>query len=85
MPQGHETSFFAMLNLVERTGAIMSPLSVGLLIDLTGNIRYGFLVSLLLITLSIPLLGLTDLGRGFREAKIWLDERKVTADSDYVA
>jgi hypothetical protein len=71
--QGHETSFFALLNLVERAGAIMSPLTIGVLIDLTGKIQVGFGVSLALILVSMPLLRSMDLDQGYKEAQEWLE------------
>ena len=42
---------------------------VGIIADLTGNIRYGFFFVVVLILASVPILTIIDVDRGRRDAR----------------
>ncbi|KAJ3319310.1 Autophagy protein 22 [Boothiomyces sp. JEL0866] len=43
LPRGHESEFFALYELTDKGSSWVGPLIVGLITQLTGNIRYGFI------------------------------------------
>jgi UMF1 family MFS transporter len=46
-------------------------LAVGLIADLTGNIRYGFFFVVLMIWLAVPILMSVDIERGRVDAEVY--------------
>jgi len=54
---------------VYQSSSFVGPLVVGLIADLTGNIRYGFFFVVFMIWLAIPLLLGVDVERGRDDAE----------------
>lgn len=47
---------------------------VGLISDLTGNIRLGFVFLLFMLAVPVPVLLAVDVQRGRAEARTWADQ-----------
>ena len=54
---------------VHQSSSFVGPLVVGLIADLTGNIRYGFFFVVFMIWLAVPLLLSVDVERGRTDAE----------------
>jgi UMF1 family MFS transporter len=76
MEQGHESSFFSLFALTDKSASFLGPLVVGLIADMTGNIRLGFLFLLLMLALPIPVLMRVSMPAGRAEAKVWAERRQ---------
>lgn len=50
--------------LLYQSSSFVGPLAVGLIADLTGNIRYGFFFIVFMIWLAVPILLSVDVERG---------------------
>ena len=50
--------------MMRQSSSFVGPLAVGLIADLTGNIRYGFFFVLFMIWLAVPILMSVDVERG---------------------
>ncbi|QPG75310.1 Autophagy protein 22 [Brettanomyces nanus] len=69
IPTGQESVFFALFSITDKGSSILGPLLVGVVIDMTHNIRQCFWVLLALLLVSIPVLWYgVDINRGMREA-----------------
>ncbi|VEU22895.1 DEKNAAC103991 [Brettanomyces naardenensis] len=69
IPPGQESVFFALFSITDKGSSILGPLLVGVIIDLTHNIRQCFWVLLALLLLSIPVFWYgVDVDRGIKEA-----------------
>ena len=71
--QGHESSFFSLFSLTDKSASFLGPFVVGMIADKTGNIRLGFMFLLAMLVLPIPVLLRIDMNRGKREAREWVD------------
>lgn len=54
---------------MDQSSSFVGPLAVGLIADLTGNIRYGFFFVAFMIWLAIPILAGVDVERGRVDAE----------------
>lgn len=54
---------------VYQSSSFVGPLAVGLIADLTGNIRYGFFFVVFMIWLAVPILMSVDVERGRVDAE----------------
>jgi fucose permease len=52
-------------------GGLFAPLTLGWVIDATGDARYGFALSLVLVCMVIPLYAIWDPSKGFDQAARW--------------
>lgn len=52
-----------------QSSSFVGPLAVGLIADLTGNIRYGFFFVVIMIWVAVPILMSVDAGRGRTDAE----------------
>lgn len=72
--QGHESSFFSLFALTDKSASFLGPFVVGLIADLTGNIRLGFLFLLVMLLIPVPVLLRVDIVAGQEEARVWSAE-----------
>jgi UMF1 family MFS transporter len=56
-------------SFVYQSSSFVGPLAVGLIADLTGNIRYGFFFVVFMIWLAVPILMSVDVERGRVDAE----------------
>jgi UMF1 family MFS transporter len=73
--QGHESSFFSLFALTDKSASFLGPAVVGIIADQTGNIRLGFVFLLALLLIPIPVLLRVKMVGGVEEAEIWAEKR----------
>lgn len=68
IPKGEEAKWFALYSITDDSSSFIGPLAVGLVADLTGNIRYGFFFVVFMIWAAVPILMSVDVERGRSDA-----------------
>ncbi|PKY48916.1 hypothetical protein RhiirA4_526349 [Rhizophagus irregularis] len=68
VPRGRETEFFALYAITDKGSSWFGPSLIAIIVDVTGEIRYGFLLLFVLIFLSIPILWFVDEKKGKEDA-----------------
>jgi UMF1 family MFS transporter len=76
--QGHESAFFSLFSLTDKSASFLGPAVVGLIADKSGNIRLGFLFLLVLLLAPIPVLLKVRPAAGQEEARIWSERRRIS-------
>jgi len=71
IPRGEEAKWYALFSITDKSSSFVGPLAVGLIADLTGNIRYGFFFVVFMIWLAIPILLSVDVERGRVDAEAY--------------
>ena len=69
--QNHESSFFSLFALTDKSASFVGPAIVGLISDMTGNIRNGFIFLLIMLAVPVPVLLRVRAKRGKEEAIEW--------------
>jgi len=80
VPRGLEANMFALYAVTDKGSSAVGPAVVGLITDLTHEIRWAFAFLGLMIALSIPLMARIDVVRGKAEAERWTEERRAQED-----
>ncbi|RSH77830.1 Autophagy- protein 22 [Apiotrichum porosum] len=75
IPPGHESTFFSLFSLTDKSASFMGPAIVGLIKDATGNIRLGFLFLATMLALPVPVLMRVRMRKGGEEAVAWSAKR----------
>ena len=57
--------------MAQQSSSFIGPLVVGLVADLTGNIRYAFIFLLAMLWAALPVLAGVDVERGRADARAW--------------
>jgi UMF1 family MFS transporter len=76
VPRGMEANMFALYAVTDKGSSAVGPAVVGLITDLTHEIRWAFLFLGGMIALSIPLMRGIDVVRGKADAEAWSAERQ---------
>ena len=76
IPRGLEANMFALYAVTDKGSSAVGPAVVGLITDLTHEIRWAFAFLGIMIGLSIPLMAKIDVVRGKAEAQRWSAERE---------
>jgi UMF1 family MFS transporter len=77
IPPGDESEFFSLYAITDKGSSWLGPLLQSLLLNATGNSRYGLLVLIAMIWVPIPIvLGLVDVDRGVQDAKTFHSSRR---------
>lgn len=77
IPPGDESEFFSLYAITDKGSSWLGPLLQSLLLNATGNSRYGLLVLVAMIWVPIPIiLGLVDINRGVQDAKTFHSSRR---------
>ncbi|BEJ15765.1 hypothetical protein CspHIS471_0503700 [Cutaneotrichosporon sp. HIS471] len=76
IPPGHESTFFSLFSLTDKSSSFVGPLIVGLIADSTGNIRLGFLFLAAMLAIPVPVLMRVRVRRGIEEAAAWSAGRR---------
>jgi UMF1 family MFS transporter len=82
IPRGMEANMFALYAVTDKGSSAVGPAVVGLITDLTHEIRWAFAFLGILIAGSIPLMAKVDVLRGKAIAETWSAEREVTDEQD---
>ncbi|KAJ3997370.1 autophagy-related protein 22-like protein [Lentinula boryana] len=69
LPPGEEARWYGLFSITDKSSSFIGPLIVGLISDLTGNIRYAFFFLVVMIWAAIPILKSVDVERGRRDAQ----------------
>lgn len=76
IPRGLEANMFALYAVTDKGSSAVGPLVVGLITDLTHEIRWAFLFLGCMIAAGIPLIARIDVVRGKADAERWTEERE---------
>ncbi|TXT09066.1 hypothetical protein VHUM_02540 [Vanrija humicola] len=71
IPPGHESTFFSLFSLTDKSASFIGPFIVGIIADVSGNIRLGFLFLTLMLALPVPVLLRVRMHDGVRQAAAW--------------
>jgi MFS transporter, UMF1 family len=82
VPRGMEANMFALYAVTDKGSSAVGPAVVGLITDLTHEIRWAFLFLGLMIGMSIPLMGRVDVVRGKADAEAWSAERQIHEEEE---
>jgi MFS transporter, UMF1 family len=80
VPRGMEANMFALYAVTDKGSSAVGPAVVGLITDLTHEIRWAFLFLGFMIAASIPLMRKIDVVRGKADAERWSSEREIIED-----
>ncbi|EPQ53083.1 MFS general substrate transporter [Gloeophyllum trabeum ATCC 11539] len=69
IPPGEEARWYGLFSITDKSSSFVGPLVVGVIADLTGNIRYAFFFLVFMIWVAVPILVGVDVERGGRDAK----------------
>ncbi|KAJ7641499.1 autophagy-related protein 22-like protein [Roridomyces roridus] len=69
IPPGEEARWYGLYSITDKSSSFLGPLIVGLISDLTGNIRYGFFFLILMMWAALPALVSVDVERGRKDAR----------------
>ena len=75
VPRGMEANMFALYAVTDKGSSAVGPAVVGVITDLTHEIRWAFLFLGIMIAASIPLMGKIDVVRGKADAEGWSGQR----------
>jgi len=68
LPPGEEARWYALFSITDKSSSFLGPLVVGLIADITGNIRYSFFFLVFMVGAAIPILGSVNVERGREDA-----------------
>ncbi|WVQ93114.1 hypothetical protein IAU59_000178 [Kwoniella sp. CBS 9459] len=71
IPPGHESTFFSLFAFTDKSASFIGPAVVGLIADLTGNLRFGFIFLLIMLSVPVPLLLGVSVRKGNEQARLW--------------
>ena len=80
IPRGLEANMFALYAVTDKGSSAVGPMVVGLITDLTHEIRWAFLFLGFMIAASIPLMANIDVVRGRADAEAWSAERQINEE-----
>ncbi|WWC73003.1 uncharacterized protein I206_106967 [Kwoniella pini CBS 10737] len=75
IPPGHESTFFSLFAFTDKSASFIGPAVVGLIADLTGNLRYGFIFLLIMLSIPIPILLKVNIREGIQDAQRWNENK----------
>jgi len=69
LPPGEEARWYGLFSITDKSSSFLGPLIVGLIADMTGNIRYAFFFLVFMIWIAVPVLMSVDVERGRKDAR----------------
>ncbi|THV02063.1 MFS general substrate transporter [Dendrothele bispora CBS 962.96] len=69
LPPGEEARWYGLFSITDKSSSFIGPLFVGLISDLTGNIRYSFFFLVGMVWAAVPMLVWVDPERGRKDAE----------------
>ena len=82
VPRGMEANMFALYAVTDKGSSAVGPAVVGLITDLTHEIRWAFLFLMIMIGASIPLMKRIDVVKGKADAEGWSEERQIREEQE---
>ena len=80
VPRGMEANMFALYAVTDKGSSAVGPAVVGMITDITHEIRWAFLFLGIMIAASIPLMGKIDVVRGKADAEQWSAQRRINEE-----
>lgn len=71
---------YTLIGGLQQSSSFIGPLVVGLVADLTGNIRYAFLFLVFMLWAALPVLAGVDVERGRADAQAWSSSHRDERD-----
>ncbi|KAF8631651.1 hypothetical protein AX17_005053 [Amanita inopinata Kibby_2008] len=69
LPPGEEARWYALFSITDKSSSFLGPLVVGVISDVTGNIRYSFFFLVFMVWTAVPILASVNVERGRMDAK----------------
>lgn len=69
IPRGEEARWYGLFSITDKSSSFLGPLVVGVIADVTGNIRYAFFFLCAMIWVAVPILWSVDVERGRKDAR----------------
>ncbi|KAJ3498969.1 hypothetical protein NLJ89_g10154 [Agrocybe chaxingu] len=69
LPPGEEARWYGLFSITDKSSSFIGPLVVGLIADVTGNIRFAFFFLVLMVWAAVPILMSVDVERGRKDAQ----------------
>ncbi|PPQ88432.1 hypothetical protein CVT25_011536 [Psilocybe cyanescens] len=69
LPPGEEARWYGLFSITDKSSSFIGPLVVGVISDVTGNIRYSFFFLVFMVWLAVPVLMSVDIERGRKDAQ----------------
>ncbi|PBK63698.1 MFS general substrate transporter [Armillaria solidipes] len=69
LPPGEEARWYGLFSITDKSSSFVGPLFVGIIADMTGNIRYAFFFLVFMIWAAVPILMSVDVERGRKDAR----------------
>jgi len=69
LPPGQEARWYGLYSITDKSSSFIGPLVVGLISDLTGNIRFAFFFLVFMIWAALPILVNIDTDKGWKDAQ----------------
>ncbi|KAJ7588060.1 autophagy-related protein 22-like protein [Mycena floridula] len=69
LPQGEEARWYGLFSITDKSSSFLGPLIVGVIADMTGNIRYAFFFLVVMVWLAVPVLMSVDVEQGRKDAR----------------
>lgn len=82
VPTDQAARWFGLYSITDKSSAFLGPALVALITTATGNIRYGFVIILVMLLASLPILAAVDMDRGRKDAEAY--QRELVAKAGLV-
>ncbi|TFK68937.1 MFS general substrate transporter [Pluteus cervinus] len=73
LPPGEEARWYGLFSITDKSSSFLGPLVVGLISDVTGNIRYAFFFLIFMIWVAVPILMSVNVEKGRKDAREYRD------------
>jgi len=74
IPPGQEARWFALFSITDKSSSFIGPLVVGVIADLTGNIRFAFFFLVVMVWAALPFLLSINIAKGKLDAQAYISE-----------
>jgi len=74
IPAGEEARWYGLFSITDKSSSFLGPLIVGIIADVTGNIRWAFFFLVGMVWLGAGILSGVDVERGRRDVKVYVYE-----------
>jgi len=71
LPPGEEARWYGLFSITDKSSSFIGPLVVGLISDLTGNIRYAFFFLVFMVWSAVPILMWVNVEQGREDAQAY--------------
>jgi len=69
IPPGEAARWYGLFSITDKSSSFLGPLVVGVIADLTGNIRYAFFFLVVMVWIAIPPLLAVNVDEGRKDAE----------------